>query len=155
MGVEEKYSDDKVLVVKKPKSMIAKLAEKRKELSLLATSSTQKSDQEKTELRKKFKEKFLNEEKITEKVLNMALESVFYDEEEKEMEEKPNIETEQIVEENMESENNLNGVMENVDEPEESKPSNESAVDAMADPAVETSVDAHDELDFEAEEPEK
>jgi len=71
------------------------------------------------------------------------------------MEEKPNIETEQIVEENMESENNLNGVMENVDEPEESKTSNESAVDAMADPAVETSVDAHDELDFEAEEPEK
>merc|ERR1712130_1088863 len=121
-------------------------------------------DQEKTELRKKFKEKFLNEEKITEKVLNMALESVFYDEEQgnqliykllEQDEEKPNIETEQIVEENMESENNLNGVMENVDEPEESKTSNESAVDAMADPAVETSVDAHDELDFEAEEPEK
>jgi predicted kinase len=39
--------------------MIARLAEKRKELALNATSSTPKSDQEKIELRKKFKEKVI------------------------------------------------------------------------------------------------
>ena len=37
--------------------MIAKLAEKRKELSLIASSVEPKSDQEKIELRKKCKEK--------------------------------------------------------------------------------------------------
>ena len=39
--------------------MIARLAEKRKELALDATISTPKSDQEKIELRKKFKEKVI------------------------------------------------------------------------------------------------
>eukprot|EP00092_Neocalanus_flemingeri_P101025 GFUD01129103.1.p1 GENE.GFUD01129103.1~~GFUD01129103.1.p1 ORF type:complete len:244 (-),score=111.21 GFUD01129103.1:83-814(-) len=141
---EEKSLDDKVLVVKKPNSMIAKLAEKRKELSLLDSSVAPKSDQEKIDLRKKFKEQFVNEEKITEKVLNMALESVFYDEDQgnhlinlllEQDEKKQEADVEQ-KEENDVEDAKIDGNIEEV-------------VDG------ESSVDAHDELDFEAEEPEK
>merc|ERR1712106_215475 len=154
--------------------MIGKLAEKRKELSLLATSTTQKSDQEKTELRKKFKEKFLNEENITEKVLNTALESVFYDEDQGyqlinmllEEEEKPEDYIEQ--KDQIEVENGENYEKDEIDENGEGyeeeckdKSNVEDGVDNDAaavnsdDTTVDTAVYAHDELDFEAEEPEK
>merc|ERR1711892_442908 len=170
---EDKSVDDKVLVVKKPNSMIGKLAEKRKELSLLATSATQKSDQEKTELRKKFKEKFLNEEKITEKVLNTALESVFYDEDqgyqlinmlleeeeeekqEDDIEQKDQIEVENYekdeIDENGEGYEKECKDKSNVEDGVE----NDAAAVNSDDTTVDTAVYAHDELDFEAEEPEK
>merc|ERR1711892_1264337 len=150
--------------------MIGKLAEKRKELSLLATSATQKSDPEKTELRKKFKEKFLNEEKITEKVLNTALESVFYDEDqgyqlinmllEEEEEEKQEDDIEQkdqIEVENGEIDENGEGYEEECKDKSnvEDGVENDAAAVNSDDTTVDTAVYAHDELDFEAEEPEK
>jgi len=68
-------------VVVRPASLVAKLAEKRKELGLCGSeAASSKSEQEKSDLRKSFKEKYSGDERITEKVISMALESVTYDE---------------------------------------------------------------------------
>merc|ERR1711974_130407 len=115
-----------VLVVRTPNSLVAKLAEKRKEIcpQLLVSPNT-KSDQEKTELKKKFKEKYQHQERLPEKILHMALESVFYEEQH----------AEQLIGKLLEDE---------VKEQTE-----------VAPPAPLSLDDEHDKLDFEADEPEK
>jgi len=77
---DEKSGDEKILVVKTPNNLIAKLAEKKKEFTNRIISPESKSDEEKTDIRKKFKEKYQSEERLPEKIINMALESVFHDE---------------------------------------------------------------------------
>merc|ERR1712228_207577 len=163
--MEDKPVDDKVLVVKKPNSMIAKLAEKRKELSLSAPTLSPKSEHDKMELRKKFKEKYLTEEKITDKVLNMALESVFFDEEQGyqlinkllEQEEEHNEVNDETKndEEEITEDSSVGGRTQNEEQKNEINAEAEAAESQNSQKEEEQSVDAHDELDFEAEEPEK
>jgi len=163
--MEDKPVDDKVLVVKKPNSMIAKLAEKRKELSLSAPTLSPKSEHDKMELRKKFKEKYLTEEKITDKVLNMALESVFFDEEQGyqlinkllEQEEEHNEVNDETKndEEEITEDSSVGGPTQNEEQKSEISAEADAAESQNSQKEEEQSVDAHDELDFEAEEPEK
>merc|ERR1712228_20728 len=163
--MEDKPVDDKVLVVKKPNSMIAKLAEKRKELSLSAPTLSPKSEHDKMELRKKFKEKYLTEEKITDKVLNMALESVFFDEEQGyklinkllEQEEEHNEVNDETKndEEEITEDSSVGGPTQNEEQKSEISAEANAAESQNSQKEEEQSVDAHDELDFEAEEPEK
>merc|ERR1712105_220344 len=58
---------------------IAKLAEKRKELPKLTEEPPAKTDEEKQEARKKLRTKFQDESKITDKIVSMTLDSVFFD----------------------------------------------------------------------------
>merc|ERR1712112_423087 len=71
--------NEKVLVVKTPNNLIAKLAEMRKELPKLIEDPPPKTDEEKQEARKKLRTKFQNESRITDKIVSMTLDSVFFD----------------------------------------------------------------------------
>jgi len=126
---DDKSMDEKVLVVKTPNNLIAKLAEKRKELAKKIIDPEPKSDQEKADVRKKFKEKYQSEERITEKILNMALESVFYDGEH--------------------GEELINKLLEEDNTAEEEK--HEEVHREPAPPPPIPVMDEHDTLDFEAE----
>ena len=56
---ERKNSDGKDFVVKKPSGLIAKLAKKKKKITPVQTESSEISDQEKSEIRKRCRAKVI------------------------------------------------------------------------------------------------
>lgn len=167
---ERKSSDGKDFVVKKPSGLIAKLAKKKKDMPAVQTEVLEMTDQQKSEIRKKCRAKYAEEDQVTEKVISMSLDLVHFNETEtcllidsllqEESEEdvkvdsssittlpledtKVNVETEDL---HLES-NNSDSMLTSVDENKQV-----SQVTAEPVPSVD---DGHDELDFEAEEPDK
>jgi len=167
---ERKSSDGKDFVVKKPSGLIAKLAKKKKDMPAVQTEILEMTDQQKSEIRKKCRAKYAEEDQVTEKVISMSLDLVHFNETEtcllidsllqEESEEdvkadsssittlpledtKVNVETEDL---HLES-NNSDSMLTSVAEIKQV-----SQVTAEPVPSVD---DGHDELDFEAEEPDK
>jgi len=77
---EEKSADEKVLVVRRPNSLMGRLAELRKGLPRPQVEPAEKSEEERTVVRRSLREKYKAEEKITEKIIGTAMESVFFEE---------------------------------------------------------------------------
>merc|ERR1711934_1311088 len=73
---EEKSADEKVLVVRTPNSLMGRLAELRKGLPRPQVEPAEKSEEERTVVRRSLREKYKEEEKIT----GTAMESVFFEE---------------------------------------------------------------------------
>lgn len=166
---ERKSSDGKDFVVKKPSGLIAKLAKKKKDMPAVQTEILEMTDQQKSEIRKKCRAKYAEEDQVTEKVISMSLDLVHFNETEtcllidsllqEESEDikadsssittlpledtKVNVETEDL---HLES-NNSDSMLTSVAEIKQV-----SQVTAEPVPSVD---DGHDELDFEAEEPDK
>jgi len=165
---ERKSSDGKDFVIKKPSGLIAKLAKKKKDMPAVPTEVPDMTDQEKSEIRKKCRAKYAEEDQVTEKVISMSLDLVHFNEAEtcllidsllqEESEEnvkmdssmntslegnKVNVETEDLHLESNNPDSTLTSVVES---------KQISQVNADPVPSVD---DGHDELDFEAEEPDK
>merc|ERR1712130_473106 len=75
-----KSADEKVLVVRTPNSLMGRLAELRKGLPRPQAEPAEKSEEERTVVRRSLREKYKEEEKITEKIIGTAMESVFFEE---------------------------------------------------------------------------
>lgn len=163
---ERKNSDGKDFVVKKPSGLIAKLAKKKKEITPVQTESSEISDQEKSEIRKRCRAKYAEEEQVTEKVISMSLDLVHFKEAEtcllidslllEENQENSNIENSSISEDtkvNVETEDlhlessNPHSIL--------TLAEGHKLISQVNSEPVPTVDDGHDELDFEAEEPDK
>jgi len=124
-------SDEKILVVKTPNNLIAKLAEIRKEMAKPLEDPPIKTEEEKSEARKNMRNKFKSEEKISDKIVGVALDSVFFDEEL----------CEELIRKLLEEERKK--------EVEEKKEHSEEDLLKNTEAAI---FDDHDKLDFEADE---
>jgi len=78
---ESSNADSKVLTVKTPDNLVAKLAQKLKELPQPAVVPKQKTDRQKSAIKKKMKERYAKEASLPERILYLALEKVMFDEE--------------------------------------------------------------------------
>jgi len=74
-----KATNGKTMTIKTPNNLVAKLAAKLKEMPKPGVIPAEKSDKEKTALKKKIKDKY-KKESLPERILYMALENVAYDE---------------------------------------------------------------------------
>lgn len=72
-------ANGKTMIIKTPNNLVAKLAAKLKEMPMPGVVPAQKTDKEKTALKKKIKDKYKKED-LPEKILYLALENVAYDE---------------------------------------------------------------------------
>merc|ERR1712079_518691 len=165
---DRKSTDGKDYVVKKPSSLISKLAKRKQQLSAVQGGDiTEVTDQEISEIRKRCKAKYAEEEKVTEKVISMSLDLVHFAE----------TQTYELIDSILQEE--LNEIKENGGgNATEEVPAATAAADGVTvqdshldskvsapvelnnvtsiTPAPVASVDdGHDELDFEAEEPDK
>lgn len=162
---ERKSSDGKDFVIKKPSGLIAKLAKKKKDMPAAPAGAPEMTDQEKSEIRKKCRAKYAEENQVTEKVISMSLDLVHFNEVEtcllidsllqEESEEKTESSTNTTLEdtkvnvetEDLHLESNNPDSISSVDQGKQI-----SQVNADPVPSVD---DGHDELDFEADEPDK
>jgi len=160
---DKKPVDGKDLIIKKPSSLIAILA-KRKLQNPVSTSDKEFTDQERSEVRKKCKAKFVSEDKVTEKVISMALDIAHFDEDatvqliesilaEDDSEKKDEVQT-PVVEENDESKKSDDDVKTELHLVAENEKNSVTAIPQIEAPPVSVN-DEHEELDFEAEEPDK
>jgi len=78
---ESSNADSKVLTVKTPDNLVAKLAQKLKELPQPAVVPKQKTDRQKSAIKKKMKDRYAKEASLPERILYLALEKVTFDEE--------------------------------------------------------------------------
>lgn len=161
---ERKSSDGKDFVIKKPSGLIAKLAKKKKDMPAAPTGVPEMTDQEKSEIRKKCRAKYAEEDQVTEKVISMSLDLVHFNE----------VETCLLIDsllqeesqDNVKTESSTNTTLEDTKVNVETEDlhlesNNPGSIDQgkqisqmNADP-VPSVDDGHDELDFEADEPDK
>jgi len=149
-----KSTDGKDLVIKKPSSLISILAKRKQLMSVSQNETVEMTDQERSEIRKRCKAKYSSEDKVTEKVISMALDLVQFDES------KTCDLIDQVLKEDIDESQEIQDVTE-----EEASLNNEGVSEKGKDvnpsvsaPAVTVAEDVHDQLDFEAdeaEEPEK
>jgi len=128
-------SEDKVLVVKTPNSLVGLLAKKLKEMPKPVVAPKQKTAQQKSALKKKIKIKYAKTS-IPEKILYMALENVGFDEKR----------GNQLINKLLQEEKSVNGENEVIQVDEEE----DNIVINLEDDDI---VD-EDKLDYEADEPE-
>jgi len=159
---DKKSSDGKDLIVKKPSSLIAILA-KRKLQNPTSMTEKEFTDQERSEVRKKCKAKFVSEDKVTEKVISMALDIAHFDEDatvqliesilaEDGSEKKDEVQI--PSEENDESKKSDDDVKTEMHLVVENEKNQITQLPQIEAPPVSVH-DEHEELDFEAEEPDK
>jgi len=168
---ERKSSDGKDLIVKKPSSLISKLAKRKQQMPPSHSEEKELTDQERSEIRKRCKAKYAEEEKVTEKVISMAMDLSNFDESEtcqlidsilKEESEETNEDNCNSTKENettkvVNDEDSKSLHFENSTETESASETSKVTIQIEAAP-VQSVDDAHDQLDFEAEdteEPEK
>merc|ERR1712112_814883 len=166
---DRKSTDGKDLIVKKPSSLISKLARRKQTMSSSQLEEKEMTDQERSEIRKRCKAKYAEEEKVTEKVISMAMDLSQFDESEtcqlidsilkEELEEtgeencnsmKDN-EAKQVSSEEDSQSLHLENNTETELASEDGKVTNQ--IEAAA--PVQSVDDGHDQLDFEAEDTEE
>jgi len=161
---DRKSTEGRDLVIKKPSSLISILAKRKNQLSRSSveaqTAAAEMTDLQRSAVRKKCKEKYSNVEKVTEKVISMALDLCQFDEVKS-----CNLIESALQEENEEMKEDKGDMNHSSNSSKESecerysgglKPNltGNSANDQLS-TTLEDVNDEHDQLDFEAEEPDK
>lgn len=159
---DRKSTEGRDLVIKKPSRLISILAKRRSQLSCSSAEAQSQveemTDQQRSAVRKKCKEKYSAEEKVTEKVISMALDLSQFDE----------VKTNNLIDSLLQEENeemkedkgDMNHSTNSKDSESERNSglkthlTRESRNDQLS-TTLEAVNDEHDQLDFEAEEPDK
>merc|ERR1712048_1535214 len=162
---DRKSTDGKDLIVKKPSSLISKLAKRKQTMSSSQLEEKEMTDQERSEIRKRCKAKYAEEEKVTEKVISMAMDLSQFDESEtcqlidsilKEELEETGEENCNSIKDNVSSEEDSQSLhLENNTETELASEAGKVTNQIEAAAPVQSVDDGHDQLDFEAEDTEE
>merc|ERR1712029_347628 len=162
---ERKSSDGKDLIVKKPSSLISKLAKRKQQMPPSHSEEKELTDQERSEIRKRCKAKYAEEEKVISMAMDLSnfdesetcqlIDSILKEESEETGEENCNSikdnEAKQVSSEEDSQSLHLENNTETELASEDGKVTNQ--IEAAA--PVQSVDDGHDQLDFEAEDTEE